>query len=349
MRIKTAEKIITKAILETKDRKDGELPICPYLLGGMGIGKTQSVRSIAKELNMFLVTTNLAQYEPSDISGMQMPDGDTMKVMRPKWLLSDEERHSLITESGYKGVMYFFDELPQAPILNMNIFATISDEYRIGDYKIPMGDVVLCAGNRMSDRSGANQMPMHLKDRLTTFEIEPNLDDFIDYAIKNKFSTKIISWLRFAPEFLHKFDRDANAIPTPRSHERVNTMLSWGFDDATLHHAIACQIGETATASFVTHMKIHDKCPNPDEIVNNPEGALVPEDMAIQFATTSMCVSKADDKNMGALLTYMKRVGNGEMLTCFIKDVISKNRDFLQNKSIRYELTSNGKLKELVL
>ena len=77
----------------------------------------------------------------------------------------------------------------------------------------------------MSDRSGTNQMPMHLKDRLTTIEIEPNLDDFANYMFSKNKDSRVVSWVRFQPEYLHKFDRDANAFPTPRSLERVSDIL----------------------------------------------------------------------------------------------------------------------------
>ena len=128
---------------------------------------------------------------------MQMPDGDSMKVLKPKWLLSEEQRKEII-DQGYKGIVYFFDELPQAPILNQNIFAQICNEYRVGDYIIPLGDFVVTAGNRMSDRSGTNQMPMHLKDRLTTIEIEPNLDDFANYMFSKNKDSRVVSWLDFS-------------------------------------------------------------------------------------------------------------------------------------------------------
>ena len=211
-----------------------------------------------------------------------------------------------------------------------------------------MGDVVLCAGNRMSDRSGTNQMPMHLKDRITTIEVEPNLDDWCKYASSKGIDHRIISWLRFKPEFLHKFDRDANAFPTPRSHERVSQILSWELDEDTMYHAVSCQIGESASANLFTHIRIHDRCPNLDDIVKDPDGVVVPEEMAIAFATTSGLVSKVNDGNMANILKYVSRM-SGEFLACFVKDAVAKNREFLQNKALRYELSSNGKLKELVL
>ena len=348
MRLRTAKKIIIKSIENTKDRSNGQMPICPFLLGSMGIGKSYLVREVAKDLNMFVVEINLAQYEPTDIGGMQMPDGDSMKTLKPKWLLSKEE-HQAILDKGYVGVIYFFDELPQAPILNQNIFAQICNEYRVGDFELPLSSVVVCAGNRMSDRSGTNQMPMHLKDRLTTIEIEPNLEDFASYMFSKGKDNRVVSWVRFQPEFLHKFDRDANAFPTPRSLERVSDILSWkDIDDDTMYHAISCQIGETASASLVTHLNIHEKCPDLDQIVKSPDTVEVPTDIAIQYATVSGLVNKVNNDNMGAILRFVGRI-DGEFVAFFIKDSVSKNRDLLQNKDLRTYMATNQKLRDIVL
>ena len=348
MRLRIAKKIIMKSIENTMGRPNGQMPICPFLLGSMGIGKSYLVREVAKDLNMFVVEVNLAQYEPTDIGGMQMPDGDSMKVLKPKWLLSEED-HQSILDQGYKGVIYFFDELPQAPILNQNIFAQICNEYRVGDYIIPLGDFVVTAGSRMSDRSGTNQMPMHLKDRLTTIEIEPNLDDFANYMFSKNKDSRVVSWVRFQPEYLHKFDRDANAFPTPRSLERVSDILSWKeLDDDTRYHAISCQIGETASASLITHLNIHDKCPDLDEIVKAPETIEVPTDIAIQYATISGLVNKVNNDNMGSIIKFVKRF-DGEFVAFFIKDSVAKNRDLLQNKDLRVYLSTDEKIREIVL
>jgi len=347
MRIKQAQRLMIEAIRQTINRPDGNLPICIYGIGTMGIGKTYTFKGMAKSLKLWLVTINLACYEPSDVGGLQMPDGDSMKTLKPKWLLSEAERQAKLDE-GYLGVMYFFDELPQAPILNMNIFATIADEYRIGDFHIPNGDIVVCAGNRMSDRSGVNQMPMHLKDRITTFPIEANLDDWSNYMSANNKDHRVVSWVRFQPEFLHKFDRDADAFPTPRSLERTSDILQWNLNEDDLYQAVCCQIGETASASLFTHLRLHDKCPDIDELIKDPEGINLPEEIAIQYATVSSLVNRVNDKNIGAMLKFLNRL-DGEFLAYFIKDSVAKNRELLQNKELRIEMANNQKLRELVL
>ena len=111
MRLSIAKKIFIEAINHSfnfdYENDKSKKPISLHLEGSMGIGKT----------------------------GLRMPDGDSMKVLRPDWIVTDEEWQELKAQ-GYKGILYVFDELPQAPVLNMNIYAQICDEYRVGEYHI---------------------------------------------------------------------------------------------------------------------------------------------------------------------------------------------------------------------
>ena len=52
-----------------------------------------------------------------------------MTVLQPDWYVNAEQMAKLKAE-GYKGVLYFFDELPQS-VLNMNIFAQIADSIEL--------------------------------------------------------------------------------------------------------------------------------------------------------------------------------------------------------------------------
>ena len=68
----------------------------------------------------------------------------------------------------------------------------------------------------------------------------------------------------------------------------------------------------------------------------------------VLFATVSSLVSKVTDKNIGAMLKFLNRL-DGEFLAYFIKDSVAKDRELLQNKELRLEMSTNQKLRELVL
>ena len=124
-----------------------------------------------------------------------------------------------------KGVI-FLDELPQAPKANQNIAAQLTNERRIGEHKLPGGWTVVCAGNPLAAKAGTQDMPSHLKDRLTHLEIETDHEGFREYALSHGFDPVITSFINERPEWLQKFDPKQNASPSPRSWERTNTILS---------------------------------------------------------------------------------------------------------------------------
>ena len=297
MRLSVARKILVEAINQSfkfnYKTNYADKPISIHLEGSMGIGKSALCRQVANDNYLWLVMISLAQFEPTDIGGMRMPDGEGMRVLRPDWVVTNDKWEKLKTE-GYKGILYVFDELPQAPVLNMNIYAQICDEYRIGEYKLDRSYCyVMSAGNKLSDKAGTNAMPSHLIDRLSFLEVEANLDDTCNYFAKTGVDYRIISWLRFQPEFLHQFQRGVNAYPTPRSHERVSTMLRWNLDAEAMSEAISGQIGASAYANLKTHMDIHEKCPDVDKLIADPMNCLLYTSSSPRDRTRSRMPSSA--------------------------------------------------------
>tara|TARA_R100001369_G_C3309403_1_gene167063 strand:+ start:701 stop:1759 length:1059 start_codon:yes stop_codon:yes gene_type:complete len=352
MRLSVARKILVEAINQSfkfnYKTNYADKPISIHLEGSMGIGKSALCRQVANDNYLWLVMISLAQFEPTDIGGMRMPDGEGMRVLRPDWVVTNDKWEKLKTE-GYKGILYVFDELPQAPVLNMNIYAQICDEYRIGEYKLDRSYCyVMSAGNKLSDKAGTNAMPSHLIDRLSFLEVEANLDDTCNYFAKTGVDYRIISWLRFQPEFLHQFQRGVNAYPTPRSHERVSTMLRWNLDAEAMSEAISGQIGASAYANLKTHMDIHEKCPDVDKLIADPMNAPLVEEPPIMYALCSSLSMRANDKNMGNILKYVQRLPNEEFQAYFLKDALSRDQTLKQNKDVRLWAGKSGNGKYLV-
>ncbi len=347
MRLSLAKKIIIEGIKKNVAQTVTK-PITFHLEGSMGIGKTALAKQIAKDLGFKLVIVSLAQLEPTDIGGMRMPQGDKMITLQPDWYV-DAEQMAKLKADGYKGVLYFFDELPQSPVLNMNIFAQIADEYRIGEYVLDRSECyVMSAGNKLSDKAGTNAMPSHLIDRLTFLEIEPNLDDTCNYFAKTGVDHRVISWLRFQPEFLHQFKMGVNAYPTPRSIERSAQIMNWELDDEAMSEAISGQIGRSAYANLKTHMDVYDKCPDIEKLIASPDTAEIVEEPAIIYALCSSLSSKANDKNIGNILKYLKRLPNEEFQAFVLKDALARDNSLKQNKDVRLWASAKGNGKYLV-
>ena len=95
MRLSIAKKIFIEAVNHSfnfdYENDKSKKPISLHLEGSMGIGKTALCRQVAEEMGLHLVIVSLAQFEPTDIGGLRMPDGDSMKVLKPDWIVTDEQ------------------------------------------------------------------------------------------------------------------------------------------------------------------------------------------------------------------------------------------------------------------
>ena len=335
MKLSQAQSITEAAIdfaFKLKQGRDAQY-VVPYLVSGAGIGKTTSVKDIAARRKIGCEILSLAQYDAGELGGgpVPSPDGETMVRMRPDWMPTEGE-----------GIL-FLDELPQAPVSNQNIAAQIVNERRVGPHHLPDGWVIVAAGNRMSDRAGTNNMPSHLKDRLMFLEIEADLEDTIAYYYSKRIDERICAFLRFRPEWLHKFDRDANACPSPRSWERVGSIMSWGLDPVNQLEAIAGQVGRAATADFTGFLKMYESVPDIDELIANPMVADVPSDPAVLYAICAAVSSRLNTKNVDNVIKYLERLPQQEFAAFVVKDGVNRTKELKQSKSIRDWIMKTGK------
>lgn len=335
MKLSQAQNIVAKAIdfaVSLRDGRDAQY-VVPYLISGPGIGKTTSVKDEAAKRGIECRILSLAQYDAGELAGWPVPtkDGDTMHRLRPDWMPTDGE-----------GIL-FLDELPQAPVANQNIAAQIVNERRVGQHHLPQGWVVVAAGNRTSDRAGTNNMPSHLKDRLMFLEVEADLEDTIAYFYANKVDDRVCAFLRFRPEWLHKFDRDANASPSPRSWERVSSILGWGLDPVCQLEALAGQVGRAATADFNGFMQLYASVPDMDKLIARPEEADVPSDPAILYAICAALSSRANKSNVGNVIRYLTRIPQKEFAAFALKDAVSRDQSIKQVDAFRNWVMSDGR------
>jgi hypothetical protein len=327
MKLSQARNIVTSAVHHAWSLKNGRDAqyVVPYLISGPGIGKTTTVQDIAAEEGVQCQILSLAQYDAGELGGWPVPSktGDTMIRMRPDWMPTEG-----------RGVL-FLDELPQAPVANQNIAAQIVNERRVGPHRLPEGWVIVAAGNRTSDRAGTNNMPSHLKDRLMFLEIEADLDDTIKYFYSKRIDERVCAFLRFRPEWLHKFDRDANANASPRSWERVSSILSWGLGEVDQLEAISGQVGRPATADFQGFISVYSLVPDIDKLIASPEDAMISENPAITYAICAALAVRLNSKNAANVLTYLSRLPQQEFAAFVLKDAFAREPAIKQNDAVR--------------
>lgn len=320
--IKEAKKTIKNII---KNSTPLEVPSI-FLWGPPGIGKSSIIKQISKELKYAFQDVRLSLLESIDLRGLPIiKDGETIWT-KPVFLPSLDNQE--------KGIL-FLDEINLADISVQNAAFQLILDRQIGEYTLPPGWFIIAAGNRLEDNFSITKMPEPLLNRFIHFEIETNIDDFIEYAIQNNFDEKIIAFLKFRPEFLIKLDLSAKntAFPTPRSWEFANKLLRLNITD------ISCCVGEEANLEFQNFVKVYEKIPNVEQILQGKFIDISDEELSVKYAFLTAIVLRAKTENLENVLKYIlklkrtKIARSTEFAVYVLKSLFSKfKEEIIQSK-----------------
>ena len=309
--------------------------IIPYWEGAPGLGKTEGNALVARRLGLDIITLIGSQYDPAELAGWALPvEGtDEMKRSKPDWW-----------PDGSTPTLIVLDELPQSTTAVQNIFAQLTNERRIGKRQLPDNVALTAAGNRLSDKAGTSAIPTHLRDRLMFLPVEADLEDVVAYLQRNHGDERVCGYLRARPEYLHKFDRDQTACPSPRSWDRVSTILrKFKVDPLCMSYAIAGQVGQEASADFQVYLKVTSQMPDIDGIINAPGRAEIPSNLSILHAVCAALSKRMTDVNAGNIITYMKRLPQQEFSAFIMKDAINRDPELKKSNAVRQWVLTDGK------
>jgi hypothetical protein len=288
-----------------------------FLWGPPGIGKSELVEGITRDLNGYMIDLRLGQMEPTDIRGIPYYNKDTGKMdWAPPVELPDEE-----TASQYPIVVLFLDELNSAPASVQSAAYQLILNRRVGKYHLPDNVVMVAAGNRESDKGVTYRMPTPLANRFIHQEMRVDFASWQEWAVKNNIHKDVVGYLSFAKQDLYDFDAKSSsrAFATPRSWSFVSQLLDDEIDDETLTNLIAGTVGEGLAVKFMSHRKVAGRMPNPKDILDGKVKDLqVKEVSAMYSLVISMCYElkdavekKVDSKDFHAMadnfLAYMMK------------------------------------------
>jgi len=259
-----------------------------FLWGPPGIGKSELVENITRDLGGYMIDLRLGQMEPTDIRGIPFYNKDSGKMdWAPPVELPDDE-----LASQYPVVVLFLDELNSAaPSVQSAAYQLILNR-RIGKYVLPDNVVMVAAGNRESDKGVTYRMPTPLANRFIHQEMKVDFASWQEWAVLNKIHKDVVGYLSFAKQDLYDFDAKSasRAFATPRSWSFVSELLDDECDNDTLTNLIAGTVGEGLAVKFMAHRKVASKMPNPLDILKGKVKDLnVKEVSAMYSLVISMC------------------------------------------------------------
>lgn len=308
---------------------DAKQPV--FLWGPPGVGKSDLVRQVAAERGIGLIDKRLSQSDPTELKGYPFPD-QKKKVMT---FFTDEE----LPTSG-EGIL-FLDELNTAPQQVQAPGYQLVLDRRLGKYQLPPGWVVVGAGNRAGDRSIAHAMSAALANRFQHIDVDPNADEWYDWATRQKISDYTRGFIRFRPALVHSFDPATNprAFPTGRSWAKADEVIKSDLPDDLKLDLIKGTVGEGAAVEYFAYIRTHMDLPTVDEILMNPDNAPIPDSPAGKYAICTALESAISKNSLPRLMTYITRMTT-EFQALFMIQA-AKNREVVRTAEFIDWVTKN--------
>lgn len=284
--------------------------------GGVGIGKSQIVAQIARTLSLKLFDgLRASMLDAVDVRGMPMVDIEKAitKWARPEFIPATDEGPCLL----------FLDEITRGNILVQNALMMLTQERRIGELRLPDTCAIVAATNRETDGGGTYKMPSALANRFTHIEIEPDLNDWCQWAYSANIEPAVIAFLRGYPQYFNVFNPNDRAFPTPRAWEHVAGVVKRHLPTPVENARIIGRVGQEAGIQLAAFLPVWRSTAGIiDAILTDPQRAPLPaeHETNLRVAIASALGNRATEQNLGAIITYMARLGHEEYGSWAIMD-----------------------------
>ncbi len=240
------------------------------LWGPPGVGKSQGVRQVAENIGIStgkkvnVTDVRLLLFNPVDLRGIPTANRDKSLAvwLKPKIFQMDESSDIIN--------ILFLDEISAAPQSVQAAAYQITLDRRIGEHSLPDNCIVIAAGNRVTDKSVAYNMPKALANRLCHLKIESDVKSWCKWASLSGINEAVTAFISYSPSSLMGFSEFSDselAFPTPRSWEMVSNILNDVSDNVKeVFPLIAGCIGEENAHQFLSWSEVYQKIPSVDDI-----------------------------------------------------------------------------------
>lgn len=286
---------------------DAREPIMVW--GQPGVGKSELVAQITEEYGAVMCDVRLSQYDSVDLRGI--PDVDRVAKLTdwvpPSTLPFKGNKHFDETQMCF----LFLDELTSASQSVQAAAYQLINDRGVGEHELHDNVIVIAAGNRDGDRGATNRMPTPLANRFTHIEVGVDIEPFSEYAMRKGLSPVGVAFLNFRKNLLSTFDpsRPDKAFATPRTWVKaLKYFANPKLSDEVRSAAMAGAVGEGPAVELMGFEKIWKSLPKISDIVKDPKGTPVSEDMATRYAVAVAISGSMDLSNVGPLHTYLIRL-----------------------------------------
>lgn len=212
----------------------------PVLIRGRhGLGKSETVYQFAANLGMKVVERRASQMTEGDLIGLPSIDGNSTRFNPPDWFKDCCDNPRVL----------FLDEVDRATLeVRQGIFE-LTDSRKLNGHSLHAGTLIFAAvnGGAHGAQYQVGEMDPAELDRWTVFDLEPSVEDWLDWAKVNCDSLVWDFINQNRGHLEHKGEFEPNKVyPSRRSWARLNECLTSGDFlgvDAKAHLTSIYEIG----------------------------------------------------------------------------------------------------------
>ncbi len=206
-------------------------PIC--LMGGAGIGKTEIVGQVAKELELAFCSYSITHHTRQSLLGLprlvESQVGDVIATCT-EYTMSEiiAQIHRAMAESGKSEGILFLDEFNCASESIRPVMLQLLQDKRFGAHAIPEGWMLVLAGNPTEYNRSASTLDAVTMDRLRMVYVEADFGCWRDYAKGKGIHPVVLAYLENNKRNFCVYQKERNSctLVTPRGWEDLAIMLT---------------------------------------------------------------------------------------------------------------------------
>jgi len=279
-------------------------------IGKSGIGKTESIFELTKEMGIGFAELRLVTLTETDLLGIPTIN----EYGRTDWasnnLLPDAKR------DGERGILVLDEVTSAARPVRTAAFQLMDSKRALGNYKLPDGWLVVALGNGPDDGGYFDSMEGAFLNRGGALRVEPDLKSWKKWAVDSGVNHSVVAFLSKMPEYLHKFDPDeiASVFPSPRSWTALSKRLNareakngnkpLDRDDVEIYSAAS--VGDEVSSKFCAFYEYNRSIVDIDKVIEGkgeiPAGRIEPQ---VMYLTINSLV-----REVNSFLSFGDKGGN---------------------------------------